>query len=114
MMPNPSPSAKDTPLRLTRRSLFAGTASLAATTLIIAAPLAQPTQDDTELKALGLRFEQALVAHHAAQHAFNDCERRYLSEGPDPPASLTHVGPLAKWLDHEWSYWTARDLRAFL
>ena len=53
-MPNPSPSAKDTPLRLTRRSLFVGSASLAAATLAPAA-LALPTQDDAELTALGAK-----------------------------------------------------------
>jgi multidrug efflux pump subunit AcrA (membrane-fusion protein) len=112
-MPNPSPSAKDTPLRLTRRSLFAGTASLAATALASAA-LAQPTQADAEFTVLGRRFEQALAAHEAAQRHFNECENRFLAECPDPPKALTPAGPLGHWLKHDWMYWTARDLRAFL
>jgi hypothetical protein len=101
-------------LRLTRRSLFAGSASLAATTLAPTAPLAQPTQAECELTALGLQFEQALAAHEAAQAHFNACETRFLAECPDPPAALTAAGPLAQWLDDGWSYWRSRDLRAFL
>lgn len=115
-MPNPSPSAKDTPLpALTRRGLLAGTASLAATTLAPAAPLAQPTHTgDAELTALGARFEQALAAHAAAQRHFNECEKRYLAQGPDPPEALTSAGPLGRLLDHDWCYWSARELRALL
>lgn len=113
-MPNSPVSPKDTPLRLTRRTLFAGSASLAATTLAPAAPLAKPTQAELELTALGARFEQALAAHEAAQNHFNACEARFLAECPDPPAALTTVGPLAQWLDDGWSYWRSRDLRRFL
>lgn len=114
-MPNPRVSAKDTPLpALTRRGLLAGAASLAATTLAPAAPLAQPTHQDAELTALGARFEQALAAHAAAQRRFNDCERRYLAEGPEPPEALTAAGPLGPLLDHDWCYWSARELRALL
>jgi multidrug efflux pump subunit AcrA (membrane-fusion protein) len=105
---------KDAPLRLTRRTLFAGSASLAATTLVPAAPLAQPTHDDAKLTALGARFEQALAAQQAAQDHFNACENRFLAECPDPPQALTPAGPLGRWLKHDWMYWTARDLRAFL
>ena len=112
-MPNPSPSAKDTPLHLTRRGLFSGTASLAATALASAA-LALPTQAEPELTALGARFEQALAAYEAAQRYFNECEERFLAECPDPPEALTPAGPLGNWLKHDWMYWTARELRAFL
>ena len=112
-MPNSSPSAKDTPLRLTRRSLFAGTASLAATALAPAAH-ALPTQAEPELTALGRRFEQALAAHEAAQRHLNGCENRFLAECPDPPEALTPAGPLGNWLKHDWMYWTACELRAFL
>ena|ERR1700752_4094169 len=27
---------------------------------------------------------------------------------------LTPAGPLGRWLKHDWMYWTARDLRAFV
>lgn len=101
-------------MRLTRRTLFAGSASLAATALAPAAPLAQPTQADAKLTALGAKFEQALAAHEAAQSHFNACEARFLAECPDPPAALTPAGPLAQWLDDGWSYWRSRALRAFL
>lgn len=113
-MPNPSPSAKDTPVRLTRRNLFAGTASLAATALAPVALRALPTQGDAELTALGARFEQALGAFETAQAHFNAREQRYLAEGPDPPEALTCKGPLAHWLRFDWMYWTARELRAVL
>src|SRR3954447_1131309 len=113
-MPTSPVPAKDTPVRLTRRTLFAGSASLAATTLAPAAPLAQPTQVDREHTALGAKFEQALGLHEAAQRHFNACETRFLAECPDPPAALTSAGPLGDWLKHDWMYWTARDLRAFL
>ncbi|MEJ0075353.1 MAG: hypothetical protein WDO17_07875 [Alphaproteobacteria bacterium] len=101
-------------MRLTRRTLFAGSASLAATTLAPAAPVAQPTQAALELTALGAKFEQALAAQEAAQSRFNACEAQFLSECPDPPAALTAAGPLARWLDDGWSYWRSRDLRRFL
>ena len=55
------------------------------TALAPAAPLAQPTQAESELTALGARFEQALAAHEAAQSHFNACEARFLAECPDPP-----------------------------
>jgi hypothetical protein len=118
-MPNSPIPANDAPLRLTRRTLFAGSAGLAATVLApaIAQPIpasAQPTQADTELTALGARFEQALAAHGTAQNHFNACEARFLAECPDLPEALTHAGPLARWLERDWSYWTAHDLRAFL
>jgi hypothetical protein len=101
-------------LRLNRRALFAGSASLAASALTPAAH-ALPTQSaDAELTALGLRFEQALGVHCAAERHFNDCERRYLHECPDPPQALTQAGPLGRWLKHDWMYWTARNLRAVL
>jgi len=112
-MPNTSPSAKDTPLRLTRRSLFAGAASLAATTLTPAAQ-ALPTQGEPELTALGAQFEQALGDYRAAQRHFNACERRYLSEGPDPPPILTEAGPLGHLLRIKGSWWSARELRWLL
>ena len=112
-MPNPSPSAKDTPLRLTRRSLFAGTASLAATALVPTACV-QATQGDAEFTALGVRFEQALSVHEAAQRHFNACERRYLSEGPDPPPILTEAGALGHRLRIKGSWWSARELRWLL
>jgi hypothetical protein len=100
-------------LRLTRRSLFAGTASLAATALASAA-LARPTQGDAQLTALGHRFEQALGVHDAAQAHFNACERRYLSEGPDPPPVLTEAGTLGHLLRIKGSWWSARELRWLL
>jgi hypothetical protein len=100
-------------LRLTRRNLFAGTASLAATALVPAAH-ALPTQSQPELTALGARFEQSLAAYEAAQRRFNACEERFLTECPDPPQALTTAGPLGDWLKHDWMYWTARELRAFV
>src|SRR4029077_1583274 len=112
-MPNATPSAKDTPLRLTRRGLFAGSASLAATALAPAA-LALPTQADAKLTALGQKFEQALGVYRAAQAHFNACERRYLREGPDPPPILSEDGPLAHLLRIRGSWWTARELRWLL
>jgi hypothetical protein len=112
-MPNTLPSAKDTPLRFTRRGLFAGTASLAATALAPAAH-ALPTQVEPELTALGRRFEQALGAYRAAQRTFNACERRYLSEGPDPPPILTDAGTLGHLLRIKGSWWSARELRWLL
>lgn len=113
-MPNSPVPGNAEPLRLTRRTLFAGSASLAATTLAPAAPLALPTQAERELTALGLKFEQALAAHVAAQSHFNACEARSLAECPDPPAALTAAGPLAQGLDSRWSYWRSRDLRRLL
>lgn len=114
-MPNPRVPAKDTPLpALTRRGLLAGAASLAATMLTPAAPRALPTHPDAELTALGARFEQALAAHEAAQRHFNACETRYFAEGPDPPEALTFAGPLGRLLDHDWCYWSARQLRGLL
>src|SRR3954470_16670513 len=109
-MPSPPDPAKDTPLRLSRRSLFAGSASLAATALAPAAP-ARPTQDDAELTALGAKFEQALGVYRAAQAHFNACERRYLREAPHPPSILSEEGPLAHLLRIRGSWWTARELR---
>jgi multidrug efflux pump subunit AcrA (membrane-fusion protein) len=100
-------------LRLTRRSVFAGTASLAATALAPGA-LALPTQSQPELTALGAKFEQALAAYRAAQARFNACEERFLAECADPPEALTPAGPLGNWLKHDWMYWSARDLRAVL
>src|SRR4051812_40920413 len=112
-MPSPPDPAKDTPLRLSRRSLFVGSASLAATTLAPAA-LALPTQDDAELTALGAKFEQALGVYRAAQAHYNACERRYLREGPDPPSILCEEGPLGDLLRVRASWWTARELRWLL
>jgi hypothetical protein len=107
------PFGKGYSLRLTRRSLFAGTASLAATAL---APAAQalPTHDEPELTALGAKFEQALAAYEAARRHFNACERCYLSEGPDPPPMLTEAGPLGHLLRIKGSWWSARELRWLL
>src|SRR5437868_3873464 len=113
-MPKRFVPAEDTLVRLTRRTLFSGSASLAATALAPAALPAQPTQADAELTALGPKFEQALGLHEAAQRRFNACETRFLAECPDPPAALTSAGPLAQWLDSRWSYWRARELRSFL
>ena len=108
-------SAKDDAVPVTRRTLIAGTASLAATALARAAPLMRPTQEpDAELTALGRRFEQALGVHEAAQRAFNDCERCYLRDCPDPPDSLTSAGPLGGLLRHKDSWWTARELGGLL
>ncbi|MGB9369625.1 MAG: hypothetical protein WCE79_26830 [Xanthobacteraceae bacterium] len=100
---------------VTRRNLLTGTASLAAAALAPAAPLARPTQEpDGELTALGRRFEQARGVHEAAQRAFNDCERRYLQDCPDPPDSLTSAGALGAFLRHKDSWWSARELRGLL
>ncbi|MEA2876071.1 MAG: hypothetical protein QOF14_1267 [Hyphomicrobiales bacterium] len=98
---------------LSRRSLLAGATSLAATALAPAASL-RPTQATDELTALGTRFEQALGALDAAQRAFNDCECRYLEEGPDPPPMLTRAGALSTLLRHEGAWWRARELRWLL
>src|SRR3954451_8016144 len=113
-MPNSAVPANAAPLRLTRRGLFAGSASLAATTLAPAALPAQPTQTDAELTALGAKFEQALGVYRAAQAHYNACERRYLREGPDPPPILSEEGPLAHLLRIRGSWWTARELRWLL
>src|SRR5881227_1751322 len=102
-----------TPVRFTRRSLFAGSASLAATALVSAA-LALPTQSDAELTALGAKFEQALGVYRAAQAHYNACERRYLREGPDPPPILSEEGALGDLLRVRGSWWTARELRWLL
>src|SRR2546421_703443 len=93
---------------LSRRNLLAAAASL---TLPAAA---RPTQGADQLKALGARFEQALVTLEAAQRAFNECERRYLRDGPDPPPTLTGAGTLGKLLRHEGAWWSARELRWLL
>src|SRR4051812_49743417 len=106
-MPSPPDPAKDTPLRLSRRSLFVGSASLAATALAPAA-LAPPTQEDAELTALGAKFEQALGVYRAAQAHYNACERRYLREGPDPPPILSEAGPLGEPPRRRGSRWDAR------
>jgi hypothetical protein len=73
-----------------------------------------PDSRDAELTALGRRFEQALGVHEAAQRAFNDCERCYLRDCPDPPDSLTSAGPLGGLLRHKDSWWTARELGGLL
>jgi hypothetical protein len=113
-MPQPPVPAKGAPLLLTRRGLLAGTTSLAATALGSAAPLAAlPTHGDAELTALGLRFEQALGVHAAAQAHFNAYERRYLDEGPDPPQILTSAGPLGDLIE-DWDHWSAYELRDLL
>jgi hypothetical protein len=77
-------------LPITRRGLLAGSASIAATTL--APPC--PTQAEDELTSLGRGFEQALWVHREARHALDDCEQRYLRDGPQPPLVLTDAGPL--------------------
>src|SRR3954451_17074235 len=102
-MPNPPVPATDTPLRLTRRGLVAGSASLAATALAPAA-LALPTQDHAELTALGTKFEQALGVFEAAETHYNACERRYLRESLDPPPILCEEGPLGDLLRDRGSW----------
>ena len=107
-------SAKGIPLPITRRSLLAGATSLAATTLAPAASVGPTQPGDSELTALGARLEQALAVLHTAQRAFDECERRYLEEGPDPPPILTRAGPLGKLLRHDGAWWRARELRWLL
>jgi hypothetical protein len=101
-------SAKGAPLPITRRSLLAAAVSL---TLPAAA---HATQADSELTALGARFEQALVILDAAQRARDECERRYLRDGPEPPPILTSAGTLGTLLRHENAWWSARELRWLL
>jgi len=115
-MPESPFAAKSAPLpAITRRGLLAGTASLAVPALgPVVPPSAHPTQDDAELTALGARFEQALSVHHAAQRALNDCERRYVEEGPDPPPILTSAGPFGHLLADEKTWWSARALRTLM
>lgn len=111
-MPNPLVPAAGTPLpALSRRVLIAGAAALAGTLAPAAPPAARPTQaPDTELTALGARFEQALAAHAAAWRHFETCELRYLEESPEPPLALTAAGPLGDLLDRADSWWNAREL----
>jgi hypothetical protein len=116
--------AKAEPRSITRRFFVAALAlpavrALRAPDFAVASSglqsLARPTQEpDAELTALGARFEQALGVHEAAQRAFNDCERRYLQDCPDPPDSLTGAGALGAFLRHKGSWWSARELRWFL
>jgi PAS domain-containing protein len=97
-------------LPITRRSLLAAAASVT-----LAPAAGRPTQPaDAELTALGARFEQALGALDAAQRAFNDCECRYLEEGPDPPPMLTRAGALGILLRHEGEWCRAHELRWLL
>jgi hypothetical protein len=93
---------------LTRRG-FLGTA---AATLIT--PQAAATQTESELTALGLRFEQALSVYEAAQRRFNDCEGRYFGRKPPRPAALTSAGPLGHLLPHDGWSWSAKELRWLL
>jgi hypothetical protein len=101
---------------LSRRGLIAAAAGLAAATLSpAAAAMPQPTQSpDAKLTALGAQFEQGLVAQQQAWQHLQDCEERYLQEGPVPPEALTGVGPLGTLLDRGDSWWNARELRWLL
>jgi len=107
------PFGKGAPLPITRRGLIAGTASVAVITLAPAA--AQATQAaDTELTALGARFEQALDILDVVQRARDDCEQLYLRNGPEPPPVLTSEGALGALLRHEGAWWSACELRWLL
>ncbi len=99
---------------LSRRSLLAGATSLAATTLAPAAPL-RPTQDcRSSLRRLAPALNWRSACLTLVQRAFDDCERRYLEEGPDPPPMLTRAGALGTLLRHEGAWWRARELRWLL
>ncbi len=115
-MPNPPVSAKDIPLpALSRRGLIAGAASLALGPAAASAPAAPPTQSsDAELTALGARFEQAVALQAAAWQRLQECEERYLNDGPTPPPALTSAGPLGNLLDRDDSWWNACELRWLL
>lgn len=114
-LPNPPVSAKDAALpALSRRALIAGAASVALSTAA-PAPAALPTQSpDAELMALRHRFEQALTLQAAAWQRLQECEERYLNDGPEPPSALTSAGPLDQLLDRDDSWWSARELRWLL
>lgn len=64
--------------------------------------------------ALGTRFELALGVLDVAQRARDDCERRYLRDGPAPPAILMSEGAFGGLLRHEGAWWSARELRWLL
>ena len=115
-MSNPPVPAKDTPLpALSRRMLIASAASLALGAVATPVPAAPPTRSpDAELTALGARFEQAVRLQAAAWQHLQDCEARYLWDGPEPPPVLTSAGPLGELLDRPDSWWNARELRWLL
>lgn len=115
-MPKPPVAAKDSPLpALSRRALLTGAASLGAVAAAAPAPAAPPTQSpDAELTALGARFEQALTLQAAAWQRLQECEERYLQDGPAPPEALTSAGPLGELLERDDSWWNARELRWLL
>jgi hypothetical protein len=95
---------------LTRRSLLAGMASAAAG---VPASAAIPPPD-AAVSALAQTYTDALATYEAAERHRTACERRYLAECPDPPAALTHAGPLGKLLASKWTWWDADDLKWLL
>src|SRR5262245_6268023 len=96
---------------LTRRGLLTGTAAAAASSRTRAAP--DPPQAHASVATLAHHFTEALATYAAAERHRNDCERRYLEDGPMPPAALTRAGPLGRGLrDCDW--WRADELAEML
>src|SRR5262249_41514345 len=98
---------------LTRRSLLVGTAAAATSPGIPPAAAACSAPSDCVVAILTQRLTAALTDYAVAERHRNDCERRYLDDGPMPPAALTRAGPLGSRL-REWEWWTADDLCRFL
>src|SRR5262245_7292601 len=98
---------------ITRRGLLAGTAAAAASPVTAIAAPAGAAPADPAVTMLAQKFAAALATYAAAERHRNACERRYLDDGPMPPAALTRAGPLGKSL-HDWQWWNADDLRDLL
>src|SRR5262249_28266046 len=103
---------------LTRRALLAGTAATAASSAPVPAPaLGGPPPalggPDPAVSGLGRHLTEALATYAAAERRRNDCERRYLEDGPMPPVALTRAGPLGMGL-REWEWWSVDELRRLL
>jgi TAT (twin-arginine translocation) pathway signal sequence len=94
---------------VSRRQLLLGGAGAAAAAAVPPPALAPPAPDEA-LARLARLFAEALAAYAAAESHRNDCERRYMEEGPDPPAALTRAGPLGRLLKRDWEWWSAGDL----
>ena len=65
------------------------------------------------MATLANKFAAALATCTAAERHHNACERRYLDDGPMPPAALTRAGPLGKGL-HAWEWWSVDELTRLL
>jgi hypothetical protein len=100
---------------LSRRRVLTGTMALALSpTPARHIPEYGPDEPDNGLALLGVRFGEAFAHYAAAERHRNECERRYLDDGPMPPCALTAAGPLGKLLSSEWRWWDVEDLQDLL